>query len=136
MRIFVDTNVVVDYLTRREDFYRPASIIFDMARRKLLVCTVSSLTIVNCAYVMRKHFGKDETLAMLDDFMQTVDVSPIDRSVLEKALDSKPYDFEDAVQYYSSGIKGADIIITRDEKGFRDCDVPVMFPSDFLQNCL
>lgn len=136
MRVFVDTNVVVDYLARREEFYRPASVIFDMARRNLLVCVVSSLTFVNCAYVMRKHFGKDETLAMLDAFMQTVEVSPIDRGVLEKALESKPYDFEDAVQYYSSDIKGVDIIVTRDEKGFSNCKVPIMTPSEFLKNCL
>lgn len=135
MKVFVDTNVVVDYLTRRNDFYRPAAIVFDMARRNMLVCVVSSLTIVNCAYVMRKHFGKEATLAMLEEFMQTVDVSPIDRGVLELALESKPYDFEDSVQYHSSNLKNVDVIITRDERGFRDFDTPVMTPTEFLQNC-
>lgn len=136
MKVFVDTNVAVDYLTRRGDFYRPASIIFDMARRGMVVCVVSSLTIVNCAYVMRKHFGKEETLNMLREFMRTVDVSPIDKAVLARAMESRPYDFEDAVQYFSSETKGVDVIITRDEKGFCNCETPVMQPSEFLRNCL
>lgn len=135
MRIFVDTNVVVDFLTHRPDFYEPAASIFQLVKEDAVSCIVSSLTIVNCAYLMRKIYGKQGTLAKIALFIRMLDISPIDQDVIERAIQAEPYDFEDAVQYQSSLIEQADIIITRDKKGFRDFDLPVMTPAEFLENC-
>lgn len=135
MRIFVDTNVVVDFLTHRPDFYEPAASIFQLVKEDAVSCIVSSLTIVNCAYLMRKIYGKQGILKKLSLFMHMLDISPIDQNVIARAMQSGPYDFEDAVQYQSSLVEQADLIITRDKKGFRDCSLPVMTPVEFLQNC-
>lgn len=135
MRIFIDTNVVVDFLTHRSDYYEPAASIFQLAKVDAVSCIVSSLTIINCAYLMRKIYGKQDTLQRLALFMRLLNVSAIDQSVIEQAMQSEPYDFEDAVQYHSSLLEQADLIITRDKKGFRDFPIPVMTPIEFLQNC-
>ena len=34
MKVFLDTNVIIDFYAQREEFYRPASIIIDLAKRK------------------------------------------------------------------------------------------------------
>lgn len=67
--------------------------------------------------------------------MRLLNISPIDQDVIERAMQSESYDFEDAVQYQSSLLAQADLIITRDKKGFREFSIPVMTPCEFLQNC-
>ena len=63
-------------------------------------------------------------------------VTPVDMQVVEKALSQERRDFEDAVQYFSSQTIDADIILTRDRKGFNDFDIPHLSPSDFLDDYL
>ena len=45
----------------------------------------------------------------------------------------KPYDYEDAVQYLSALPYHPDLVITRDKKGFKDFDILVMTPAEFVK---
>ena len=63
-------------------------------------------------------------------------ITPVDASIIEFALSQERRDFEDAVQYFSSKTIDADIILTRDRKGFKDYDIPHLSPSDFLDSYL
>jgi predicted nucleic acid-binding protein len=56
MNVFIDTNVVVDFLGRREGFFDSAAMIFQMQKEGRINAIVSSLTIINCAYILRKVF--------------------------------------------------------------------------------
>lgn len=44
-------------------------------------------------------------------------------------------DFEDTVQYFSALQAEADLIVTRDTKGFEEASLPVMTPAEFLARC-
>ena len=35
MKVFLDTNIVIDFYDQRGDFYYPAAVIFDLAHMKL-----------------------------------------------------------------------------------------------------
>lgn len=135
MRVFVDTNVVIDFLGKREPFFRDAAIIFEMGRLGRIDVVVSSLTIVNCAYILRKQFSSDVTLNKIEDFCQMLKISPIDRNVVLKALSLKPSDFEDAVQFVSAKTFNHDVIITRDKMGFIEYGGLVMSPAEFIKEC-
>lgn len=43
-RLFIDTNIVIDLLSRREPFYDEAATLFSLADKKQIELTVSSLT--------------------------------------------------------------------------------------------
>ena len=58
----------------------------------------------------------------VNDLCQLLDVMPIDKSQLQNAVNMKPSDYEDAVQYLSALPYHPDLIITRDKKGFSDFD--------------
>lgn len=135
MKIFLDTNIVVDYLAHREGFFEEASIIFELIYRNEVKAFVSSLTIINCAYVMRKFYPKELVHEKLSAILERIHITAIDEDCIITALQSKPYDFEDFVQFLSARKINSDIIITRDKKGFRDVDVKVMAPHDFIQHC-
>ena len=135
MRAFIDTNVVVDFLGKREPFFNDAAILFELGKLGKIDLVVSSLTIVNCAYILKKQFSKALMLDKSEDFCRMLNISPIDKSVILNAISQKPIDFEDAVQYFSAKSFNMDIIITRDEKGFSAVEIPTMTPAEFIEAC-
>lgn len=132
MNVFLDTNVVIDFMGEREGFFEDAAAIFAMIEDKQINASVSALTVVNCAYILKKAFNSDIMLNKVEALCQMLDVSPIDRSQLVNAVHLRPYDYEDAVQYLSSLPYHPDMVITRDKKGFNDLGILVMTPAEFV----
>ncbi len=133
MNVFLDTNVVVDFMGEREGFFEDAALIFTMAKDKLINISISALTVVNCAYILKKAFNNDDVLSKVDALCKFLDITPINNTILQGAVSLKPYDFEDAVQFLSSLECRPDLIITRDKKGFNNFGIMVMTPSEFVE---
>ena len=133
MNVFLDTNVVIDFMGERDGFFDDASAIFSMIVDGSIHASVSSLTIINCAYILKKAFGSDVMLEKLDQLCQILDIMPIAKEQVQNAISLKPYDYEDAVQYLSALPYHPDMVITRDKKGFNDLDILVMTPAEFIQ---
>lgn len=132
MNVFLDTNVVIDFMGEREGFFEDAAAIFAMIEDKKINASASALTIVNCAYILEKAFNSDIMLNKVEALCQMLDITPIDRSQLVSAVRLRPYDYEDAVQYLSALPYHPDVIITRDKRGFNDFDILVMTPAEFV----
>lgn len=43
-RVLIDTNIVIDLLSKKKDFYADAAVLFSQADKKQLQLTISSLT--------------------------------------------------------------------------------------------
>ena len=132
MNVFLDTNVVIDFMGEREGFFDDAAAIFAMIEDRIITASVSALSIVNCAYILKKAFSSDMMLDKVEALCQMLNVLPIDRSQLLNAIQLRPYDYEDAVQYLSALPYHPDVIITRDKRGFNDFDILVMTPAEFV----
>lgn len=133
MKVFLDTNAVIDFCARRADYDNVAQI-FTMAENGMLEIVVSALTIVNVAYIMRK-VSMDEVMPKIALLMNLCIVSSVNKDVIAKAYSSNQKDFEDSIQYFSSQLAGSDVIITNDKTGFAGFDIPVMTPKKFIENC-
>lgn len=132
IRALIDTNVLLDHLAHREGFCQDAAVIFSMVDEGQLIGIVSSLSIVNCAYVLPKHYDGDAVLEQIRTMLKMFTISNVDASVLEQAADIEPYDYEDAVQYLSALRYHPDMVITRDKKGFNNLNIQVMTPAEFV----
>lgn len=135
MKVFLDTNIIIDFCGQRVPFFNAAIHIFDMAKRGEIDIVVSSLSFVNAAYVLRKKFDKQTLGTKLEEVMDLCKVSKVDGDMIREAIKRQSYDFEDCVQYLSSKSRKADIIITRDVKGFADLDIPFMTAEEFVAKC-
>ncbi len=133
IKALIDTNVLLDHLAQREGFYQDAAAIFSMVDEGYLIGIVSSLSIVNCAYVLPKHYDGKAVLEQIKKMLRMFTISNVDAAVLENAAVIAPYDYEDAVQYLSALPHHPDVIITRDKKGFKDFDILVMTPAEFVE---
>ena len=134
MRVFLDTNVVIDFYARREDFFLPASVIIDLAHKKRIDIVVSSLTFVNAFFILRKTYHKEDLYLKLSKLAAICTITKIDEEIINLCLQKEVADFEDAVQYESAKTSDIDVIITRNPKHFKDFDVNVQTPSEFLDN--
>lgn len=132
-KAFLDTNIVLDLLLRRQPFYGDAMKLFSLADLGVIQLQVSSLTILNAHYILTKIIGNDAAKTEVRRFSILVLQLPLNDKIIELALnDSKFGDFEDGVQYYTAIESKADVIITRDLKDFGSSKIPVMTAQDFL----
>lgn len=132
MNLFLDTNVLIDLIGKREPFYNDIAVIASLAENKKIKLATSSLSFVNTTYVISRNIKQELVLEALKKFRIICDVSTIDDIVIDKSLISSFNDFEDAVQYFSALHHKSEIIITRNKKDFKNSEIPVMTPTEFL----
>ena len=132
-RLLIDTNIVIDLLANRKDFYTEAATLFSLADKNLLTLTVSSLTFGNTNYILSKLKSEKEARIILRKFKVLVETLSLDDKITELALsDDKFPDFEDGLQYYSAIENRIDLIITRNKKDFKNSKIPVMTAKEYL----
>ena len=131
-RIFLDTNVVIDYLSKRMPFSEEALRLFSLPPRFHQLC-ISALSFTTIYYVLKKYFEQKELLNKLDVLQNLVEVLPTDDEMISSAIHSEFSDFEDAVQYYTALKGNSTMIITRNPKDFMKSEIPVYTPTEFLQ---
>ncbi len=132
-RILIDTNIVIDLLSKRQEFYDDAAILFSQADRKQLQLTISSLTFVNTNYILTKLKSAKEVREILRKFKVLVEVLSLDDKITELALSDESFaDFEDGLQYYSAIENNVDIIITRNKKDYKNSKLPVLTAKEYL----
>ena len=132
MKLFIDTNIVLDLLQYREPWIHDTIVLFQLATEKKVELIVTDLTIVNVVYVAGKNFDKKKIYETLLDFKKLVSVVSIGDECIEQALKSDSTDFEDATQYYAAKREQVDYILTRDINGFKTSEIPIMNVTEFL----
>jgi len=132
-RILVDTNIVLDLLAKREDFFSEAQELFTLSDKKELKLYVSSLTFANTYYILSQKIKLSNTRKVLRKFKVLVEVLPMDDKIIDLSLDSDFKDFEDAIQYYTAIENGIRIIITRNLKDFKTAKIPVLTAKDYIE---
>ena len=133
MKLFLDTNIIVDFLTERDGFYDLAAQVVNLADSGEAELCCSALSYATVFYLVRPTKGKETTLKMLREFSKICEVAPVDSSIVDAALYSSFKDFEDAIQYFCALNAGADIIITRNIKDFKEATLPVKMPVDLFE---
>lgn len=132
-RILIDTNIVIDLLAQRKDFYVEAAELFSLSDKKEISLSISSLTFANTNYVLSKQKSTKETREILRKFKVLVEILNLDDKIIELALsDDKFADFEDGLQYYSALENKIDLILSRNKKDFKGSKIPVLTAKEYL----
>jgi predicted nucleic acid-binding protein len=132
-KLLVDTNIVIDLLSKREEFFQEAQELFTLADNRQVELFVSALTFANTHYLLSKYQKLDDARKILIKFKVLVKVAPLDDKIVELALVSDFKDFEDAIQYNTALENGIDVIITRNKKDFKNSKLPIMNAREYLK---
>ncbi|MCR5124559.1 MAG: PIN domain-containing protein [Treponema sp.] len=133
MKILIDTNVILDILGKRAEFYRDS---FDAVKKvyENHTACVTTTTITDVVYLSKKLFGsKEEQKKQISLFFSDFKILPVTKNQIKQAFASQMTDFEDAVQAFCAKKARAKIIITRNVKDFQYSPVKAITPTDFLK---
>jgi predicted nucleic acid-binding protein len=132
-KLLIDTNIVIDLLSRRQDFYEEAAKLFSLADKKVIKLSVSSLTFANTNYTLLREKKPEEAKAILRKLRLIVDILPLDDKIIGLALNDNSFnDFEDGLQYFTAIENDMDIVITRNLKDFKNSKLPVVTAQQFV----
>ena len=132
MRAFIDTNVIVDVVAKREPFFADSQAVLALCATGDLDGIVSDLTFCNVAYVLRKSLGSSQLRNGLRVLKNHLTVVPVGEAAITAALESVATDFEDAVQLEAARASQADVIVTRNIRHFANSPIRVCTPSELL----
>jgi len=131
MKVFIDTNIVLDLLLQRRNFLINAEKIFSLAYKGKIVLYFSAVSFVSVTYYLGKHTNKD-IKAVLEDLCKIVKILPFNQRIIENTLHSNFKDIEDGYQYFTAKENNIRIMITRNVKDFLVDDISVVTPEEFL----
>jgi predicted nucleic acid-binding protein len=133
-RILIDTDVILDFFFDRRPFSEFAAQILSLSERKEIQGFVTPLIYSNVYYLLRQTSSHEKVIEKMTQLLSITDVLLMDRAVVQYALNSGFKDFEDALQNFSAINNGTiEAIITRNIKDFKQSDIGVLTPENFLK---
>jgi predicted nucleic acid-binding protein len=134
IHLFLDTNIVIDFLTDRKPFSESAAKLFDYSVKGKVKLSLAAVSYNNIYYIIRKLTSHKEalrTMKILDEITETIDTTA---SSIKSALNSEFKDFEDAIQYYAAKenptLNG---IVTRNPSDFKLSKLPIWTPEQAIK---
>ncbi len=131
-KLLADTNIVIDLLSKRKDFYEEAQQLFTLSDFNKVKIFVSSLTVANTHYILSREKSGAEAKKILIKFKILTKVLALDDKILELSLVSDFKNFEDVIQYHTALENNLDVIITRNKKDFKNALLPVLTAKEYL----
>ena len=132
MKLYLDTNILLDMVSRREPFCRASTRVYLLCAEKVHEGLAADFTFCTIAYVLRREKSAAEMRSALRSINDVLAVVPVGPKAIAEAIANFRTDFEDEVQFRAALAAGADVIITRDKDGFANATIPVMTPTEFL----
>lgn len=134
MKVFIDTNVLLDSLLDGRPCHEDASLILSACEFGKIEGFASYLTFANMAYVLRKEVGKQRLKEIIRKSMKLLQILPMDSEQIEVALEISAPDFEDVLQYACAKAGGCEIFVTNNVKHYQFChDIEIVSTSDYAR---
>jgi predicted nucleic acid-binding protein len=134
VKILFDTNILLDVFLEREPFYDASFTTLSIAEQDFIEGWLSSTTVTTLYYLLQKGLSKKVADKHLKNLLKIFHVAPVNRAVLEDAIDEKFTDYEDSVLHQSAIHSGLDGILTKNQNDFKNSELPVYSPKELLNS--
>ena len=137
MNILIDTNIVLDFLLKREPYVKNAEEIFIACKQYRVYGFIAAHSVPNMFYIMRKCYTLYELKQIIKLFTDFVSIVDLTEEMILRALTNHNFsDFEDCLQDECAQKIKADYIITRNTKDYEFSKIKAIEPSNFVNNVL
>jgi predicted nucleic acid-binding protein len=124
MRIYIDTNVLINYCTGQIDDINALKYIFSKRRKEMLF--TSSLSVVQTITKLqsgskqhsRKSYSRETTITKLNEILSKFTIIDLSFSDIKAGFEYLNSDIEDSIHYVLSQKMKCDAIITHNTKDF------------------
>lgn len=130
-RVFLDTNILLDLVQRRQHLNEAATILQYAYEGKIEVAA-STLSFANIAYILRK-LPQELFYQLMSRLSEDIPMLPLTPTDMRNAIGKPVKDFEDMLQYQCALAAGCDVIVTNNKKDFHEfCRIPFLTAEEFL----
>jgi len=144
MRVFLDTNVILEFFIEREDV-RTAAQLFNRLKDEKAEMYMSVGSFYTMLFLIDKYLRKELGLtgevriatlrSLAVKIVKAISVVEHDNESLLRGVEDVQFkDIEDSCQYQAAVAAGCDFIITYNVKDYPYTLLPVYSPSDFLHH--
>jgi predicted nucleic acid-binding protein len=131
-KIFLDTDVILDVAFKREPHFIYSQEIMSLVEKNVFSGFTSSLIIANCYYIISSNNDYKTALKTISKLRSVLSILAFTDKEIGESLSSDIKDFEDGIQYFICVNNNIDNLITRNITDYRDVDINVLTPKDFL----
>ena len=135
MDVLIDTNVILNFVTGRDDPFRVDSEkVMEYAVEGYFRGFVAIHSISTIWYILRKQKSEEETRKLLDRITRILTVANISHEAVQRAVHNKKFrDFEDCLQDECALAIDADYLVTCNAKDFCAAKTTTVAPNRFLE---
>jgi len=150
MRLLIDTNVILDFLMKREGG-EAAREVLKLAENKKEHAFVSASAVTDMLYLLtisekEKNRLLDEAerktnreiaqicVEKMNQLLQIISILSVTEGNVKEAFSTEWDDIEDALQYTVAKANSIDCIITNNKKDYKSSVIPVMDAATFLSD--
>jgi predicted nucleic acid-binding protein len=133
MKVLYDTNIILDVLLKRPGLADDSARAVTKAVNKAVQGFIAATSFNSIFYWAEKQKGRAVADEAVKYFLGKMEVCPVDRGTISKAINSDYTDFEDEIISSAAIENGIDAIVTRDKKGFKHTRGPrILSPAEFV----
>lgn len=134
MRVLLDTNILIDYISKRAPYEENARRILQLCMEKEIDGCIAAHSVMNIFYILRKEMSLEERRSFLIDLCKFLTVVGIDKNKIVNALKNDNFsDVEDCLQDECAAAFSAEYIVTRNVNDFENSKVKAITPDEFLE---
>jgi predicted nucleic acid-binding protein len=125
MRLFIDTDILLDVLLEREDFLQASAAVLDWAEAHPGQCAVSWHGLANIHYL-----SKDGARGFIEELTDFCVIPGAGTLEMKRALELGFKDLEDAMQTSTALLFRAQVIVTRNLSDYKRSPIKALRPAD------
>lgn len=132
MKVFLDTNVVIDYFGRRAPYFSALEHLSAMQEFGDAELWVSAESFSDAFYLLRKSVAPDLLQSAFVKSLEFLNVCSVGEAEVAEAAQRSWTDFEDCLIDVCAEKVKADFILTRDRDGFKRSRIASYAPDEFF----
>ncbi|WP_282190742.1 type II toxin-antitoxin system VapC family toxin [Adlercreutzia caecimuris] len=135
MRVLIDTNIWLDIILGREEFYDPAfAVLCGCIDGDEEMC-VAATTLKDVFYIVERLQGAEAAYGAVERMLELARVVAVDDLVCRRALDLERPDYGDGIIAAAAEADAVDLIVTRDEDAFAEAAARRLTPVQLMVEC-
>ena len=132
-KIYINTDVILDVVFERKPFFYDSQKILSLIEKNYFIGFTSSLILANCYYIISSNKNENIAAKTISKLRSILTILPFTDKEIGESLNSNIKDCEDGIQYFITINNEVDIIITRNISDYKNIDINVFMPNDFLK---
>lgn len=134
MTVLIDTNVLLDWILRREPFVANSKKVINLCYNGELRGCLAAHSMTNAFFIMRKMYSEQERRKFLLEVCDFLSIIEIDEPKIISALKNYAFkDFEDCLQAECAAACRAEYIVTRNVEDFAGSSVKAITPEELIK---